>query len=107
MSRLLERMKESRKRGPSIAGVVLARLSFFKEFGWANQSDKEAIPSGPSELLETSSAGTKRRKKRKKKRLNLEREEKKGEKNNKKPQLVNVAEMCRFRFNAVERAGTA
>ena len=57
MSRLLERMKESRKRGPSIAGVVLARLSFFKEFGWANQSDREAIPSGPSELFETSSAG--------------------------------------------------
>jgi len=40
-----------------MAGVVLARLSFFKEFGWANQSDREAIPSGPSELFETSSAG--------------------------------------------------
>lgn len=39
-----------------MAGVVLARLSFFKEFGWANQSDREAIPSGPSELFETSSA---------------------------------------------------
>jgi len=81
-----------------MAGVVLARFNFFNEFGWANQSDREAIPSGPSVLFDTSNAANKDILKSLSSGNNI---------NKKRPELVKVAEMCRFLFKAVEREGTA